>query len=86
MSTLHKHESNDWCHICGLRRDELVDVWFPKDAEHDIYLTEYIRICSACAGAMEKVANGTMPNILETDHPKKAKHQSKYKTSDGQSP
>ena len=59
MATISKHGSQkDWCHICGARSDNTVDVWYPQNAEHatkkqhkaqigpDIL---YVRICGECA-------------------------------------
>lgn len=45
-----KHAPNDWCHICGDRSNDTVDVWYPENAEHDKEDTmKYIRICMNCA-------------------------------------
>lgn len=44
-----KHAPNDWCHICGNRGNDTVDVWYPENAEHDKEDTKYIRICVNCA-------------------------------------
>lgn len=48
MAQISKHAGNDWCHICGKRSYENIDIRYPKNAEHDIENTEYIRICSNC--------------------------------------
>jgi hypothetical protein len=41
--------SGDWCHICGNRSDENVEVRWPENAEHSVSpLTNYARICRGC--------------------------------------
>lgn len=49
------HQRNDWCHVCGLRTEPLVDCWYPKNAEHGGKRSEYIRICEGCAERMVEV-------------------------------
>jgi len=49
MASIWKHSEGDWCHICGHRRKETADVFYPKNAEHDKTNTMYIRICTTCA-------------------------------------
>ena len=50
MASIWKHGcENDWCHICGFRRDSTADIFYPANAEHDKANTKYIRICSGCA-------------------------------------
>lgn len=55
MATMSKHK-HDWCHVCGHREKDLVDVWYPPNAEHalrdDADETEYIRICENCIRQM----------------------------------
>ena len=42
-------KSRDWCHLCGLREDEICDVAYPENAEHGGLKNQYIRICRPCA-------------------------------------
>jgi hypothetical protein len=52
---LHVHAlPNDWCHLCGVRSDHTLDVWYPRNAEHvrPGMETVYVRICSRCLGKM----------------------------------
>jgi hypothetical protein len=44
----------DWCHLCGFRkeRNPLIEVCYPKNAEHGGPKTEYIRICKGCVTFM----------------------------------
>ena len=49
MASIWKHSENDWCHICGYRRKETADVFYPDNAEHDKINTKYIRVCTDCA-------------------------------------
>ena len=44
----HIYIIDDWCHLCGQRTESLLDIWYPKNAEHDTKQTEYIRICKDC--------------------------------------
>ena len=57
---ISQHEiKGDWCHICGQRRDMVVDVHYAENAEHndlDDARGEYIRICVVCAAEMVEVA------------------------------
>jgi hypothetical protein len=43
------HESRDWCHLCGERKDGLADIWYAENAEHGGPNTQYIRICRDCS-------------------------------------
>lgn len=47
--------SVDWCHLCGNTHNELLDVWYPENAQNDNLDTEYIRICGSCVGEFQKV-------------------------------
>ena len=42
----------DWCHVCGERRQiRFVEVWHPRDAEHERNPgkhAQYVRICRTC--------------------------------------
>ena len=42
------HESGDWCHVCGKRHYEAVDIFYPDNAEHEKKDKKYVRICSLC--------------------------------------
>ena len=47
------HGVNDWCHICGDRKDHLCDIWYQHNAEHDEPASKgksskYVRICTGC--------------------------------------
>lgn len=50
------HYCNDWCHLCGKRQDELVDIWYPRNAEHAGPNVQYIRICGECGEAIRRVS------------------------------
>ena len=39
---MFSYHTNDWCHVCGKRKEELCDVQFLANSGDD---TEYIRIC-----------------------------------------
>ena len=63
----------DWCHLCGLRTTPLVEVVYPKNAEHGGPKTEYIRICWDCIGVMQKtlqLANPKGPKNERCNEPK----------------
>ena len=52
-AVFHVHSSDDWCHLCGDNVRALVDVWFPRIAEHDKPVKDppgpcYTRICWTC--------------------------------------
>ena len=51
MATIWKHGENDWCHVCGYRRKETADVFYPNNAENDKgeENAKYIRVCTNCA-------------------------------------
>ena len=50
----------DWCHICGNRQPEIVDVWYPRHAEHGGPNDSYIRICRDCGERIAQVASRTL--------------------------
>ncbi len=55
---IEKHYTNDWCHLCGKRKDTCVDIWYPQNAEHEKNDTCYVRICSECARKiLEAISN-----------------------------
>jgi len=62
MAKMSRHITEDWCHICGERKDRLCDVWYPTNAElakaQIIQESEvehkYIRICQDCAITISK--------------------------------
>jgi len=64
LNTICKHYSTDWCHICGRRRTDLVDVVFPENAEHTylgsrpVNQKNYLRLCGACAAVIVQVSQG----------------------------
>lgn len=58
-----KHVTWDWCHLCGARSQENVDVSYPRNAEHGGPDSEYIRICRSCG---ERIA-GEAQNEIEGD-------------------
>jgi len=45
------YRKNDWCHICGKRKDKLCDVMFSNNDEDS---TEYMRICSECVNLISR--------------------------------
>ena len=49
MASIWKHSPNDWCHICGYRRENTADVFYPDNAEHDKLNAKYVRVCTDCA-------------------------------------
>jgi len=38
---MSRHITEDWCHICGERKDRLCDVWYPTNAELDRRLRSF---------------------------------------------
>jgi hypothetical protein len=48
----------DWCHLCGKRKQNLVDIWYPRNAEHGNNNSEYIRICGRCGEMISDTARG----------------------------
>lgn len=80
MSTLHTHSAinKDWCHICGVRRDNLTDIFYPENAENQTELEKYIRVCCECANGIAAVAKARPGVVIETEHPKRQKHKSAY--------
>jgi hypothetical protein len=63
-AAMQKHGSHDWCHLCGLRSEKCVDVWYPDNAEHDPPVRpglpgadrRYVRICAVCGERIASVA------------------------------
>lgn len=46
-----KFLENDWCHICGLRSDHHVRIWYHTNAEHpdeDKPWKKDVRMCLGC--------------------------------------
>ena len=78
MSTINKCVHEDWCHICGKRREEIANVWYPVNAEHTPDPTQLIRICAVCADLVARVARGDLPPTTETESPHHNKHESAF--------
>lgn len=81
MSTINKCVHEDWCHICGIRRDEIANVWYPANAEHDPEPARRIRICAVCAQLIADVARGKLPATTETQSPRRNKHKSAFRSA-----
>jgi len=43
----------DWCHLCGVRRDGLVEITYPENAEHSNIGNKYVRMCGVCVGKID---------------------------------
>lgn len=48
------NNGNDWCHLCGSRRTDLMEIWYPENAEHGGRKNRFIRICYECTDEMGK--------------------------------
>jgi hypothetical protein len=49
MATFSKHISEDWCHLCGSRSANCVDISYSENAEHNpTNRGRYVRICANC--------------------------------------
>lgn len=59
MSEMGKHTSKDWCHLCGTRSYNLVDIWYPSNSEHPnpTEPDNYIRICKSCIDKMKSIVS-----------------------------
>jgi len=57
MASIWSHANTlpDWCHVCGYRRHDLADIFYPNNAEHDKANSKYIRICTDCAKTILEV-------------------------------
>ena len=59
---IHRHhtspECKDWCHLCGMRKNNLSDIWYPENAEHDTKAAKYVRICDDCSYRITQAAQG----------------------------
>lgn len=64
---MRRKSFNDWCHLCGKRSDQCVEIHYPDNAEHDPPVTgprpnhpmgsvHYIRICGSCGARIAVVA------------------------------
>lgn len=61
MAAIGFHGREDWCHICGEREGngDLVDIWYPENAEHDRECVNYIRICKNCGIRISSASSGS---------------------------
>lgn len=78
MSTLNKCVHEDWCHVCGIRRNQIVNIWYPENAEHDPDPKQRIRICVVCADLVYRVAKGMLPPVVETASPEHNPHTTAF--------
>lgn len=60
-------KSYDWCHICGVRSEPCVDVWYPENSEHPRTNPpedkKYVRICKACLVLLTDIAEGRIKHV-----------------------
>lgn len=47
-TVISDHVSTDWCHLCGNRSRNNVDISYPGNAEHNTGRMKYVRICQIC--------------------------------------
>ena len=43
----------DWCHICGARSFDNLEIFYPRNAEHKDGHERYIRICGGCVKRLQ---------------------------------
>lgn len=55
---MSNHVTIDWCHLCGERVPNTVDIDYAANAEHDKVRTKYIRICVYCADRIGAISRG----------------------------
>lgn len=66
MSTFHTHNAHDRCHLCGFRREHLVDVRYSAPLEYSPPRTPFLRVCAVCADTMARVAREDTPTVIDT--------------------
>jgi hypothetical protein len=67
VATFEQKQMNDWCHVCGERTQPHVEVWYPKNAEHEQKQTQYMRICAYCVEVMSELTRhrqGSEPSAV----------------------
>jgi hypothetical protein len=63
----------DWCHFCGTRQRENVEVWFPDNAEHELVdvpirgAQHFHRICADCGAAIAAVGRGERDDCVRNN-------------------
>lgn len=45
----------DWCHICGRRSKENVEIDYSRNAEHYDTYENYVRLCKNCVQRLNEV-------------------------------
>lgn len=57
MVKISRHNSDDWCHVCGKRGNVQVDIFYPFNAEHPKMKgpENYIRICGLCLKSVRNI-------------------------------
>jgi hypothetical protein len=77
MAVFWQKTERDWCHICGTRQDNCVEIQYPRNAEHQ-FLSEdteyspdlkvnYLRICADCGKTTFRVGNGEMTSAVRNN-------------------
>jgi len=47
------HSEGDWCHLCGVRGPQTLDISYADNAEHPVkHQAKYVRICGGCVKQM----------------------------------
>jgi hypothetical protein len=80
MAHFSRHESHDWCHLCGTRSTTTVDIWYPSNAEYEELpesepaeasavgtVSRYIRICADCGDAIGRVGRRDVDEVVRNN-------------------
>jgi hypothetical protein len=67
QSSMTPHGSKSWCNLCGERKENLVDIYFAKNAEKDVAIGKggYIRICADCGKRITAVGEGKARVVMK---------------------
>jgi hypothetical protein len=101
MARIQPHRRIDWCHLCGQRSHQNVDVWHRAPAaqpsaeqatpeQHAAGFcapeTAYIRLCADCARALLDAATGTERGPIIRPTPRTRRRRAKEPQADRRKP
>ncbi|MGC8639016.1 MAG: hypothetical protein ACP5XB_03955 [Isosphaeraceae bacterium] len=63
MAEFARHTSDDWCHICGTRQALNVDIWYPKNAEHERVIKGLVELARRTALKGEQLLDDFLADL-----------------------
>jgi hypothetical protein len=77
MAAFHKQSCTwDWCHLCGTRQGQNVEIWYPVNAEHQRQdsphkgasrVNGFLRVCADCGETIARIGRGEIDRAVRNN-------------------